>query len=224
MSLEITYHGHSTFLLSDGTHSVLIDPFLTGNPAAVVDQSDIECTHIAVSHGHEDHITDVEVIAKRCDATVFAIHEITTMLGEKGIANLEPGNTGGRIDAPFGYVAFTQAFHSSSLEGRYYLGMPLGLIISIGGHTVYFAGDTGLFSDMKLIAELYEPDVAILPIGDRYTMGPKHASIAAEWIKPRIAIPCHFNTWPPIEVDASLFAPKGVEVVQLAPGETHGME
>lgn len=223
MSLTITYHGHSTFVLSDGTYTVCLDPFLTGNPSAVVEAGEIDCTHMAISHGHEDHIGDAESIAKRCGATVFAAHEITTMLQAKGIEKVEPGNTGGRIDAPFGFVAFTPAFHSSSLEGRFYLGMPLGLIISIGGHTVYFAGDTGIFSDMKLIAQLYKPDVAILPIGDRFTMGPEHASIAAEWINPSIAIPCHFNTWPPIEVDTSRFTPNGVKVVQLAAGEAHEM-
>ena len=224
MSLTITSHGHSTFLLSDGTYTVCLDPFFTGNPSATAEASSIECTHIAVSHGHEDHITDLVPIAKQTNATVFAVHEITLMLQEKGIENVEPGNTGGKIDAPFGFIAFTPAFHSSSLDGRFYLGMPLGLIISIGGHTVYFAGDTGIFSDMKLIAELYKPDVAILPIGDRYTMGPEHASLAAEWLNPKIAIPCHFNTWPPIEVDPARFAPKGVEVLLMNSGESHHMD
>lgn len=221
MSLTITYHGHSTFMLDgDGTR-ILVDPFFTGNPVAVTQESDVECDHIAITHGHEDHFTDAETIARRTGATVFATHEITTWLGERGIENLEPGNTGGRIATDFGYVAFTPALHSSSHGGTHYLGMPLGLVIGIGGHVVYVAGDTGLFSDMKLIAELYSPDIAILPIGDRFTMGPEHATIAAEWIKPRIAIPCHYNTWPPIEVDSSLFKPDGIEVLELAPGDTH---
>ena len=219
MSLTITYHGHSTFLLDDGTHQLLLDPFCTDNPSCDIPADQIECTHMLISHGHEDHMSDAASIATRCDATVFATYEITTYLGEQGVQQLEPGNTGGRITAPFGWIAFTPALHSSSFQGRY-MGDPLGAVISMGGHTVYFAGDTALFSDMKLIKELYEPDIAILPIGDRFTMGPEHATIAAEWIHPRIAIPCHYNTWPPITVDPTRFAPSGMTTHHLTPGES----
>ena len=219
MPLTITYHGHSTFLLDDGTHRLLLDPFHDDNPACETPSDEIECTHILVSHGHEDHMSDAASIALRCDATVFATHEITTYLGEQGVTRLEPGNTGGRIEAPFGAVAFTPALHSSSFQGRY-MGDPLGAVITMGGHAVYFAGDTALFSDMKLIRELHEPDIAILPIGDRFTMGPEHAAIAAEWINPRLAIPCHYDTWDPIAVDRARFAPDGIKTCFLAPGQT----
>lgn len=219
MPLEITYHGHSTFLLDDGTHQLLLDPFHDDNPACETPADRIQCTHVLVSHGHEDHMSDAASIAIRCDATVFATHEITTYLGEQGVQRLEPGNTGGCIQAPFGSVAFTPALHSSSFQGRY-MGDPLGAVITMGGHVTYFAGDTALFSDMKLIRELYEPDIAILPIGDRFTMGARHATIAAEWIAPKLAIPCHYDTWDPIQADPQAFAPAGIRTLAMAPGDT----
>ena len=134
------------------------------------------------------------------------------------MAHAEPVNPGGRIKTPFGCVAFPQAFHSSSYEGRY-LGMPCGLVIHMGGITVYHCGDTGLFSDMRLIGEIYEPDVAGVPIGDRSTMGPELATRAAELINPRVAIPMHYDTWPLIAQDPRAFAPKGVPVRVMRPGD-----
>jgi L-ascorbate metabolism protein UlaG (beta-lactamase superfamily) len=219
MALTINFLGHSGFLLSDGKHRLVIDPFLTGNPAARSKPEDIQCDYIALTHGHADHFGDTVTIAKANNATVVAAFEITEYLGEQGIAKVEPGNPGGQITTPFGWIAFTQAFHSSSYEGRY-MGMPCGLVVHMGGRTFYHCGDTGLFGDMRLIGELYEPDVAAIPIGDRFTMGPKLAARAAEWIKPRVAIPIHFNTWPPIAVDVSQFAPQGVEVKVMQPGDT----
>jgi L-ascorbate metabolism protein UlaG (beta-lactamase superfamily) len=219
MPADITFLGHSGFLFSDGTHTVAVDPFLTGNPNAVHKPGDIRCTHIALTHGHADHFGDTVELARANNAPVFAAFEITEYLGEKGIANCEPGNPGGKITAPFGFVAFTQAFHSSSYEGRY-MGMPCGLVVSIGGVTIYHCGDTGLFSDMKLIGALYKPDVACIPIGDRFTMGPEQATMAAEMIGARVVIPIHYNTWPPIEQDPASLRPKGVDVKALAAGET----
>jgi L-ascorbate metabolism protein UlaG (beta-lactamase superfamily) len=219
MALTINFLGHSGFLLSDGKHRLVIDPFLTGNPAARSKPEDIQCDYIALTHGHADHFGDTVTIAKANNATVVAAFEITEYLGEQGIAKVEPGNPGGQITTPFGWIAFTQAFHSSSYEGRY-MGMPCGLVVHMGGRTFYHCGDTGLFGDMRLIGELYEPDVAAIPIGDRFTMGPKLAARAAEWIKPRVAIPIHYNTWPPIAVDVSQFAPQGVEVKVMQPGDT----
>jgi len=218
MTMTITYLGHSGFLLEAGAYALAIDPFLTGNPVAVHKPADIHCTHIALTHGHSDHMGDTIDIAKRCDATVFAAFEITEFLSEQGLTKLEPGNPGGQIDAPFGFIAFTQAFHSSSYEGRY-MGMPCGVVARIGDKTIYHCGDTGLFSDMRLLGEIYKPDVACVPIGDRFTMGPKLASRAAEMIAAPIAIPIHYNTWPPIAQDPKDFAPSGVQVAALAPGE-----
>jgi L-ascorbate metabolism protein UlaG (beta-lactamase superfamily) len=150
---------------------------------------------------------------------VIAVFELCNFLAELGVGRTEPGNPGGRIATPFGWVAFTQAFHSSSYEGRY-LGMPCGIVAHIGGTTVYHCGDTGLFGDMRLIGEVYRPDVALIPIGDRYTMGPELATRAAEMIGAPVAIPMHYGTWPPIAQDPKAFAPKGVRVKVLKPGES----
>ena len=223
MTAHLTFLGHSCFLLSDGETRVIIDPFLTGNPVAAMTADEVECDHIALTHGHADHFGDTIALAKKHDATVHAAFEITEYVQKQGHANVSPGNPGGRVATPFGSIAFTQAFHSSSFDGEY-MGMPCGLVIEIGGATIYHAGDTGLFSDMKLIGELYSPDVAILPIGDRFTMGPEHASIAAEWIGAPTMIPCHFDTWEPIAQDPSVLAPNGVTVTVLKPGATHIVE
>jgi L-ascorbate metabolism protein UlaG (beta-lactamase superfamily) len=219
MALDITYLGHSGFLLSDGEHRLAIDPFLTGNPVATQSADDVECGFIAITHGHADHVGDSLSIAKRNDANVIAAFELTEYFGEQGHSNVNPGNAGGRIETPFGWVAFTQAFHSSSYEGRY-MGQPCGLVVHIGGVTIYHLGDTGLFSDLELIGDLYQPDIACVPIGDRFTMGPALASRAAEMVGPRVAIPIHYGTWPPIAQDPADFEPSGVEVRVMAPGET----
>ena|SRR3990170_1980101 len=217
MGVVLTYLGHSGVLVSDGKHTVAIDPFLTGNPVATMKASDVRCTHIVVTHGHSDHLGDTAAIAKANKATVFAAFEIAEFLGEQGVKT-EAGNPGGMITAPFGWVAFTQAFHSSSYEGRY-MGNPCGAIVHIGGQTVYHCGDTGLFGDMQLIGEIYQPDVAFIPVGDRYTMGPELASRAAEMIKPRIAVPIHYGTFPVLRPDASGFKPKGVDIHVMKPGQ-----
>ena len=219
MALDITFLGHSGFLLSDGSHTLVIDPFLTGNPVATQQPGDIKCDYIALTHGHADHFGDTVAIAKANNATVIAAFEIIEYLGEQGITRGEPGNPGGKIKTAFGWVAFTQAFHSSSYQGRY-MGLPCGVVVRMGGKTFYHCGDTGIFGDMKLLGEIYQPNVAAIPIGDRFTMGPELATRAAELIKPNTAIPIHYNTWPPIEVDAGEFAPAGVKVKALKPGET----
>jgi L-ascorbate metabolism protein UlaG (beta-lactamase superfamily) len=219
MSLTITYLGHSGFLLDDGAERLAIDPFLSGNPVARHTAEEIRCGHIALTHGHGDHLGDTVAIARRNRATVIATFELAEYLGEQGVESREAMNTGGRIETRFGWVALTQAFHSSSHEGRY-LGMPCGVVVHMGGVTLYHCGDTALFSDMKLIGEIYRPHVACIPIGDRFTMGPALAARAAEWIKAAVAIPIHYNTWPPIAQDPADFAPSGVEVKPLRPGES----
>ncbi len=219
MSITLTFHGQSCFQLEDGTNSLLIDPFFTDNPVAKMKASDVTCTHIAVTHGHFDHFGDCEGIAKENDATVFAAFEICEYLGEQGYEKCEPGNPGGRIEAPFGGVSFTQAYHSSSYDNRY-MGMPCGLMIEFDGAVFYHAGDTTLFSDMELLGQLYKPNVAMLPIGDRFTMGPEMAAIAAEMIGADTAIPMHYNTWPLIEVDVKRFAPKDIDVLVMEPGDS----
>ncbi|UCG87036.1 MAG: metal-dependent hydrolase [Gemmatimonadota bacterium] len=218
MPVTLTFLGHAGFVLGDGKHAVAVDPFLTDNPVATLKPDEISCQSIVLTHGHADHLGDTVSIAKANDATVYAAFEIAEYLGGLG-CKTEPGNPGGRITTDFGWVAFTQAFHSSSYEGRY-MGMPCGVVVSVGGQTVYHCGDTGLFSDMKLIGELYQPDIALIPIGDRFTMGPELATKAAEWIMPKVAVPMHYSTWPLLVPDASGFTPEGMEIKVMEPGES----
>ena len=218
MSLQITFLGHSGFLISDGKCTLAIDPFLTGNPVAVHRHEDIACDYVCLTHGHEDHFGDTLQITGANDATVIANFEICAYCESQGVRKTEPGNPGGRIYTPFGYVAFTPAIHSSSYQGQY-MGVAAGLVISIGDHKIYHAGDTALFSDMKLIGEVVKPDIAMLPCGDRFTMGPKLARMAAEMIKPKYAIPVHHSTWPLLTSDLAEFHPAGVEVKHMAPGD-----
>ena len=219
MSANLTFHGHSACSIQHGDVTILVDPFFTGNPQADQAAESVRCTHVALTHGHEDHFGDTVSIAKRNDAIVVAAYEIINYLAEEGHEKGIPGNPGGRImlgdDA---WIAFTHAFHSSSYHGRY-MGMPCGLIIHLAGSTIYHCGDTGLFGDMALIGELYRPDLALIPIGDGFTMGPELASRAADLIGAPHCIPIHYDTFPPIEVDVSKFAPATAQVHVLKPGD-----
>lgn len=219
MSVTIESLGHAGFLLTDGQHTLAIDPFFTGNPAATRTADQFECKHIAVTHGHEDHYADVPAIAKRTGATVFANYEICNHLNEQGHDQCEPMNPGGRVETPFGWVALTQAFHSSSFGGRY-MGQPCGVVAHIGGVTVYHLGDTALFGDLKLLGEIYNPHVAIIPVGDRFTMGPELGARAAEMIGAPTVIPCHYATWPALAQDISAFKPDGIEIRALQAGQS----
>lgn len=219
MTLTFTYLSHSGFLISDGKHTIAVDPFLTGNPLAKHKPSDINVSAILLSHGHDDHVGDTVEIAKANDATVYAPYELAQQLSSEGVTT-DGGNPGGQLVGDFGSVAFTHAFHSSSHSKYGYVGACCGLMISMAGVTIYHCGDTGIFSDMKLLAEIYKPQVALIPIGDRFTMGPALASRAAEMIKPRVAIPIHYNTFPVIQQDPKDFKPNGVTVQIMQPGET----
>ncbi|MCA9244215.1 MAG: metal-dependent hydrolase [Phycisphaerales bacterium] len=218
MSLKITFLGHSGFLFEGGGARVVVDPFLTGNPAAKHKPSDLKCQYVAITHGHADHVGDAADIAKANDATLIANYEICDHLARKGVKKTDPGNIGGAIQTSFGSIAFTPAFHSSSYEGTY-MGMPGGLVLKFPEATVYHLGDTSLFSDLKLMGELYKPDIAIIPVGDRFTMNPTHGATAAQWIRPKVAIPCHYATFPMLTSDISAFQPQGVETRVIKPGE-----
>jgi len=221
VSTKITYLGHSGLLIESEEHSLVVDPFLTGNSLAKHAIEDIKCDHVLITHGHDDHYgPDTWAICKNNGATLIANYEVCMHAQGQGVEKIEPGNPGGRVYTPFGHVAFTPALHSSSFQGQY-MGVACGLIIDLGevdGPVLYHAGDTGFFSDMKLIGDMAKPDVAFLPAGDRFTMTPKLAAKAAEVIRPKIAVPIHHSTFPMLTSDLSEFTPEGVETLRLAPG------
>jgi L-ascorbate metabolism protein UlaG (beta-lactamase superfamily) len=225
--LTLTYIGHSAFAMNDGTHSVLVDPFITGNPAAVQSSQEFSPQTILLTHAHNDHMGDTVPIAKRVGSHVIALFEIANWVASKGVAKTTGGNLGGTIQFEGGTVKFTPAWHTSSYQdehGIHAITPPAGLVVRFGGKTIYFAGDTCLFSDMKLIGE-EGLDVAVIPIGDAFTMGPPDALRAIEFLQPKIVIPCHFNTFPPIQQDADVFKREaeertGVRCLPLKPGES----
>jgi len=210
--MQITWYGHSAFRLDFGGTALLIDPFFTGNPAFVSDKAAAikDVTHVLLTHGHGDHVGDTVDIAKSNGATVTGDYDLLMWLAKKGIEKLNPMNTGGTVDVGSFSVSMVRADHSSgSNEGdtSIYLGNPHGLVIKAKGEpTVWHLGDTDIFSDMALIAETYEPKVAIVPIGDRFTMGAKTAAMAVKrFIKPATVIPCHYGTFPIIDPNADKF-------------------
>lgn len=203
--MKITYYGHSCFLLEFGGEKVIVDPFISDNPHTVMKPEELEVAAILLTHGHSDHVGDAVNIAKRCDCPIIANYEIAQYLNAKEDVKVEPMHIGGTLSAPWGKVKMTLAFHGSGLElgaGKFeYGGLPAGLLIRMGDRTFYHAGDTALFGDMKIIGELNHIDVAALPIGDRFTMGPEDALIAATWLKSDCYIPMHYNTMPAIQQD-----------------------
>ena len=214
---RVTWLGHATLHLeTDGTH-VLIDPYFTGNPACPVKAEQARADFILLTHGHSDHLGDTVAIAKRTGATVVANFEISQWLHRQGLQNVHALQQGGGFNFPFGRVKMTLAFHSSSLPDGSYGGNPGGFLITTkGGKKIYDAADTGLFGDMKLIGE-EGLDLAILPIGDNYTMGPDDAVRAVKLLTPRMVLPIHYNTWPPIAQDAQAWADRVRKETQAKP-------
>lgn len=225
--MEIIYHGHSCVQLTHAGHSIIIDPFFSGNSLAKGKIEDIKVQYVLLTHAHGDHFGDTLEIAKRNNASIIATHEIATYIGWQD-CQVHGMNTGGAFAFDFGKVKLTQAFHSSGLildeqKQIIYMGMPIGYLITMGGKTVYHSGDTALFGDMKMIGELNDIDVAFLPIGDNFTMGPEDALIAAQWIGAKTTIPIHYNTFPLIQQNPDGFIEelekKGLKGKKVNPGE-----
>jgi L-ascorbate metabolism protein UlaG (beta-lactamase superfamily) len=225
--MDIRFLGHACFELSEGDTRILIDPFLSGNPKAAVGPGDVDPTHIFLTHGHADHYGDVVDIAKRTSAQVVAIVELAGELGEQGVENVSDPNIGGTVEFDGGWVRLTPAWHTSTTPNGT-VNTPAGLVVSLGGKIVYHLGDTGLFSDLALPKLRDEIDVALMCIGGHYTMDPVDAVAATALVGAKQVIPCHYNTFPPIEQDAARFkadaeAATEAEVVVLEPGEGHSV-
>jgi L-ascorbate metabolism protein UlaG (beta-lactamase superfamily) len=237
--MEIKYHGHSCFELSEGETRLLIDPFLKpNNPVAVATGEEVDPTHIAITHGHADHMADAVPVAKRTGAHCLSIVELAEWLKGQGIEEVSDPNLGGTVSFDWGSIKLVPAWHTNTLPGSeeapfsaehgIAIGTASGFVIKIGGVTVYHAGDTCLFGDMKLIGERDSIDVALLPIGGHYTMDRHDAVLAAELVDAGTVIPIHFDTFPPIETDAEAFkadveTKTSAQVVVLKPGESHSV-
>jgi len=228
--VDIRFLGHACFELSDGDTRVLIDPFLTGNPKAAVQADELNPSAILLTHGHADHLGDTVDIAKRANCPVVAIVELANEIGGEGVDVFDP-NYGGTVEFDWGWVRLVPAWHTAvSPNGTPH--MPAGLVISFGGKTVYHLGDTSLFSDLRLVPERDQIDVALMCIGGHYTMDRHDAVKAAELVQAHTVIPCHYDTFPPVETDAEAFkadvegqtsyeSRAAEKVVILQPGESH---
>lgn len=222
----LRYIGHSAFVLEGEGNVVAIDPFISGNPAATISADEINPTTILLTHAHNDHVGDSVELSKRTGAPIIATFELATYLGSKGAETIG-ANHGGTVKFAGGSVKLTPAWHTSSYqEGDTFVapGIPAGMIVTFAEKKFYFAGDTCLFLDMQLIGE-EGIDVAVLPIGDNFTMGPTDAIRAAKFLRPKVVIPCHYNTFPAIEQDTDEFKKKleeetSAKAVILQPGET----
>lgn len=233
--MEIRYHGHSCFELVEGDATLLVDPFLApNNPLAKATGEDVNPTHIALTHGHADHVADAVGVATRTGAQCVAMVELANWLEEQGVENVSDPNLGGTVRFDWGSIKLVPAWHTNTTPGsdeRPFsaelgtpMGVPAGLIIEMGGLTIYDAGDTCLFGDMELIGKRHGVDIALLPIGGHYTMDREDAAYAAELIGAKRIIPIHYNTFPAIETEVSAFADdlaaKGIEALVIQPGET----
>ncbi|MBL8118891.1 MAG: metal-dependent hydrolase [Anaerolineae bacterium] len=225
MGIKITWLGHSAFALELDGHLVLVDPFLTGNPLAAAHADDLNPEMIFLSHAHGDHLGDTVSIARRTGAVVVSNADICGWLNKQGLDNVHPGNSGGGWDHGFVHCKFTVAHHSSSFPDGSYGGNANGFVFSVAGKRLYYAGDTALFSDMSLIGDM-GIDLAFLPIGDNFTMGPDDSLLAIKYIRPRYVIPMHYKTWPIIDQDASQWAHRvnsdtSAQPIVLDPGASH---
>lgn len=227
MTVKLTWYGHAAIGLEIDDYHILVDPFLSDNPATTQDPKQLQTDFILLTHGHGDHIGDTEAIAKRTGATVIANFEISNWLERRGLKT-HAQHIGGGYNHPFGYVKFTQALHGSCMPDGSYGGNPAGFLITTNdGHKLYLAGDTGLFGDMRLIGE-EGIDLAVLPIGDNFTMGPDDALRAVKLIQPNCVIPIHYDTWDLIKQDKNAWAERVRQETQadvhvLKPGESFSL-
>lgn len=227
MPAELTWYGHATFALELGDHRLLIDPYFSDNPSTSVDPDTLEADYILISHGHGDHVGDAVSIAERTGATVVSNFEIANWFESKG-ADVHPQHLGGGFTYPFGYLKLTLALHGSGLPDGSYGGNPAGFLLTTNeDKKIYLACDTGLFGDMRLIGE-EGIDLAVLPIGDNFTMGPADALRAVKLIQPQHVIPVHYNTWELIEQDAAAWASQvesetSTQAHVLKPGESFSL-
>jgi L-ascorbate metabolism protein UlaG (beta-lactamase superfamily) len=222
--MQIRWLGHAAFALEHDGRTVLIDPFLTGNPKAAATADEVQADAIFLTHGHADHVGDTVAIAKRTGAPVVAVVELANEIGGQGVEVFDP-NIGGTIDLDFASVRLTPAWHTSTSPNDT-PSIATGLVVEMGGKRIYHLGDTGLFSDLALPARRGHIDVALMPIGGHYTMDRFDAVVAAELVNADQIIPCHYNTFPPIETDVQAFKADvqnagHAEVVVLDPGGTH---
>jgi L-ascorbate metabolism protein UlaG (beta-lactamase superfamily) len=217
----LTWLGHASFRLdtTDGKR-IYVDPFLKGNPKCPESEQDPDRADIiALTHGHGDHVGDTVELAKKTGATVVAPVELAGWLGSQGVENTRDPNKGGTEEVDGVTFTLTNAFHSSSNNDGEYMGEPCGIVVGVDDKRVYFAGDTCVFGDMQLIRRLYAPDVAVLPIGDHYTMGPKEASLAVELLGVKRVVPCHFGTFPALTgTPEQLDVGADVTVERIEPG------
>ncbi len=222
---KFTWYGHATHGLETDGHKLLIDPFFSGNPAASTTAEAVDANFILVSHGHGDHVGDTVAIAARTGATVISNFEIANWLGQQGVEKTHPQHLGGGFQHPFGYLKLTLALHGSALPDGSYGGNPAGFLLTTNdGKKIYFAQDTGLFGDMSLIGD-EGIDLAVLPIGDNFTMGPGDALRAVKLLRPKTVIPIHYNTWELIAQEPNSWAEKveaetEAKVTVLQPGES----
>jgi L-ascorbate metabolism protein UlaG (beta-lactamase superfamily) len=223
--LKVTFYGHSCVYATDGKYKIIIDPFLNDNPQATVKADEVDVDYILATHGHSDHLGDAVEISRRTGATIIAPNELAIWVTQKG-ALAHNMHIGGAYNFEFGRVKLTIAHHGSAAgeSGLEYTGNPCGFVFTMGGKTVYHTGDTGLFLDMKLIGEINPIDLMFLPIGDNFTMGVDDAVRAVQFVKPKVVVPMHFNTWDVIAADPEEFKKKldgsGVRVEVLQPNQS----
>ena len=222
--MDVRFLGHACFALSDGDTTVLIDPFLTGNPKAAASADEVEATTLLLTHGHADHVGDTVAIGKRTGAPLVAITELAGEMGEEGLETVDC-NLGGTATFDWGWAKLVPAWHTSTTP-KGTVNTPAGLLVNFKDTLIYHLGDTALFSDLQLVGRRQPIDIALMCIGGHYTMDRFDAVTAAEFVGARTVIPCHYNTFPPIETDAQAFkadveSATSSKVVVLEPGETH---